>query len=90
MANNIINKSETTIIADNQVPFNSSGYIKSKVAMGLPLCGTRNIKYIKNDTDKPPAPNADKKHIGVNFSLKIIENPYSCFFYITLNYIKYL
>jgi hypothetical protein len=46
--------------------------MKSNVAKGTPSWGTKNIKYIKNDTDKPPAPNDAKKHIGLNFSLYCI------------------
>ena len=41
--------------------------------MGVPLWGTKNIKYIKNDTERPPEPNAAKKHIGLNFSLNCIN-----------------
>jgi hypothetical protein len=74
-ANIRINISERDITIDNQVPFISSIIIKSNVAIGEPTCGTKNIKYMKNDTDKRAAPNADKKHIGENFSLKVIINP---------------
>mgnify|MGYP006905631837 CR=1 FL=1 len=68
---------ENELTKDNQSPFKSAGAIKSKVAIGVFGWGTKNIKYIKNETLNPPAPRADKKHIGENFSLKSIKTPFN-------------
>jgi hypothetical protein len=81
----IINTNEKETTNDNQSPFNKAGIIKSYVAIGVFGCGTRNIRYIKNETLKPPAPKDDKKHIGENFFLKIIYKSLIIIFFVILH-----
>jgi len=45
-----IKTNENELTKDSQSPFKSAGAIKSKVAIGVFGCGTKNIKYIKNET----------------------------------------
>ena len=81
----IIKTKEKATTNDNQSPYIKAGIIKSYVAIGVFGCGTRNIRYIKNETLNPPAPNEAKKHMGENFSLKIIYKSLIIIFFVILH-----
>jgi len=43
------------------VPVENAAEISSNTGTGRPLCGTQNIRYMKNVTDTPPAPSEARK-----------------------------